>query len=93
MAKSPPTCTFAFSKPSPLSCTGSNWLNADLASGIRVNLETYLSARHHNEAWVKGGYILIDELPFIKSPGLDKVMDYLTLKVGDMELDYGDAHY
>ena len=68
-------------------------LNVDLVKGIRVNLETYLSARHHNEAWVKGGYILIDELPFIKSPGLDKVMDYLTLKVGDMELDYGDAHY
>jgi hypothetical protein len=68
-------------------------LDADLARGIHLNLETYLSARHHNEAWVKGGYILIDELPFIKSPGLDKVMDYLTLKVGDMELDYGDAHY
>jgi len=68
-------------------------LDADLARGIRINLVTYLSARHHNEAWVKGGYILIDELPFIKSPGLDKIMDYLTLRIGDMELDYGDAHY
>jgi hypothetical protein len=68
-------------------------IDADLAKGIHVNLETYLSARHHNEAWVKGGYILIDELPFIKSPGIDKVMDYLTLRVGDMELDYGDAHF
>jgi hypothetical protein len=28
---------------------------AILAPGIKVNLVTYLSARHHNEAWVKGG--------------------------------------
>lgn len=65
----------------------------NLAKGISVNVETYLSARHHNEAWVKGGYLLIDELPFINSDGVDKAMDYLTIKVGDMELNYGDAHF
>jgi hypothetical protein len=68
-------------------------LDAYLAPGISLNLVTYLSARHHNEAWVKGGYIIFDELPFIHSAAIDKAMDYLTLKVGDMELDYGDAHY
>ncbi len=68
-------------------------IDADLARGVTLNLVTYLSARHHNEAWVKGGYLLIDELPFIKSPGVDKVMDYLTIIVGDMELNYGDAHF
>jgi hypothetical protein len=68
-------------------------LNAHLAPGISLNLVTYLSARHHNEAWVKGGYIIIDELPFIKAPAIDKAMELLTLKVGDMELDFGDAHY
>lgn len=68
-------------------------VSADLAPGIRVHTTTYLSSRHHPEAWVKGGYLLIDELPFIKSEGIDRVMDYLTLKVGDMEIDYGDAHY
>ncbi len=68
-------------------------LNAELAKGVRLNLVTYLSSRHHNEAWVKGGYIVFDELPFIKSPGVDKVMDYLTITVGDMELNYGDAHF
>ena len=68
-------------------------IEAHLAPGIRVNVTTYLSARHHNEAWVKGGYLLIDEMPFFKSEGIDKIMDYLTLKVGDMEIDYGDAHY
>jgi hypothetical protein len=70
-------------------------LNVDalLAPGIKVNLTTYLSSRHHNETWVKGGYLVIDELPFLKSEGLNKVMDYLTLKVGDMEINYGDAHF
>lgn len=64
-----------------------------LAPGIEVSLTTYLSSRHHNETWVKGGYLIIDELPFIKSEGVNKVMDYLTLKVGDMEINYGDAHF
>jgi hypothetical protein len=68
-------------------------LDVDLAKGIKLSLVTYLSSRHHNEAWVKGGYLLIDELPFIKSPGIDRVMDYLTIIVGDMELNYGDAHF
>src|SRR4030042_1491725 len=68
-------------------------LDVDLARGIKLNLVTYLSARHHNEAWVKGGYIAFDELSFINSPGIEKLMDYLTIIVGDMELNYGDAHF
>ena len=64
-----------------------------LAPGIKVNLTTYLSARHHNEAWVKGGYLLIDELPFIKSESVARLMDHFTIKVGDMEINYGDAHF
>jgi hypothetical protein len=68
-------------------------INADLARGITVNLTTYLSSRHHVEAWVKGGYLVIDELPFLQSEGVDKAMDYFTFKVGVMELNYGDAHF
>jgi len=68
-------------------------IGADLAKGISVNVETYLSARHHNEAWVKGGYLLIDELPFLNGEGVDRVMDYLTVKVGVMEPNYGDEHF
>ncbi len=68
-------------------------VEADLARGIKVNLETYLSSRHHNEAWVKGGYLLMDELPFIHSDFIDKVMKATTLKIGVMELNYGDAHF
>ena len=67
-------------------------LNIQLAEGIRVALTTYLSSRHHNEAWVKDGYILIDASPFEFAP-LDRAMEYLTVKVGHFEIDYGDAHY
>ncbi len=67
-------------------------LNAQLAPGIRVSLETYLSSRHHQEAWVKGGYLLIDQSP-IDHPLLDAVMDVATIKVGMFPLNYGDAHF
>ena len=67
-------------------------VNVQLAPGIRVALTTYLSSRHHTEAWVKDGYILIDESPFRFAP-LDRAMEYLTVKVGHFEIDYGDAHY
>src|SRR5688500_15691838 len=40
------------------------YVNAQLAPGIRVALTSYLSSRHHNETWVKDGYLLIDESPF-----------------------------
>jgi hypothetical protein len=68
-------------------------LGAHLADGIEVNITTYLSSRHHNDAWVKGGYILLDKLPFIHSSAVDRLMDFLTLRVGVMELNYGDAHF
>jgi len=29
--------------------------DVQLAEGISLNVTTYLSARHHNDAWVKGG--------------------------------------
>lgn len=67
-------------------------LHAQLARGIRVQLTTYLSSRHHNETWVKDGYILIDQSPIhIKS--LNSLMQYVTLRVGHMEINYGDAHF
>lgn len=70
-------------------------LNIDvlLADGIRLNLVTYLSSRHHPEAWVKGGFIQMDRLPFLKSPVVDKIMEKVTLRVGHMEINYGDSHF
>jgi hypothetical protein len=63
-----------------------------LADGIRLNLTTYLSARHHNEAWVKGGYIQFDKLPF-KGQFWNDLMKLATIKVGHMEINYGDQHF
>lgn len=66
---------------------------AQLYDGVRVNLDLYLSARHHNETWVKGGYLQIDKLDFIKKDFLKDFMKYATIKVGQMENNYGDAHF
>lgn len=68
------------------------FIDVQLADGIRLNVTTYLSTRHHNEAWVKGGYIQFDKLPF-KSALLDKIIAVTTIKIGHMEVNYGDAHF
>jgi hypothetical protein len=68
------------------------YLNAQLAPGIRVAMTSYLSARHHQETWVKDGYLQIDESP-IKVAALQKVMEYLTIRAGHMEINYGDEHF
>lgn len=63
-----------------------------LADGIHLNVALYLSTRHHNETWVRGGYIQFDKLPF-KGQVWDDIMKYTTIKVGQFEIDYGDAHF
>jgi hypothetical protein len=67
-------------------------LNAQLAPGIRVVLTSYLSSRHHNESWVKDGYLQMDESPIEFAP-LQALMQIVTIKVGHMEINYGDAHF
>ena len=68
-------------------------IDAQLSDGIRLNLTTYLSSRHHEEAWVKGGYIQFDKLLFFKSDLINLLFENFTIKVGDFDVDYGDAHY
>jgi hypothetical protein len=68
------------------------FMDIQLADGIRLNVTSYLSARHHNETWVKGGYIQFDKLPF-KGQFWKKLMEVTTIKVGHMEINYGDAHF
>ncbi len=68
-------------------------IDAQLSDGIRMNLTMYLSARHHEETWVKGGYVQFDKLAFFKSDVIDNIMKNLTIKIGDYEVDYGDQHY
>jgi hypothetical protein len=50
-------------------------IDVQLADGVRLNLTTYLSSRHHQETWVKGGYIQLDRLSFLNSSFLNSVMD------------------
>lgn len=68
-------------------------MDVQLEQGIRLNVVTYLSTRHHNEAWVKGGFIQFDNLSFLGVDALDDIMKYLTIRVGHMEINYGDAHF
>jgi len=68
-------------------------LDVQLHRGVRMHLRTYLSSRHHNEAWVKGGYMQVDRLDFIQEGFLDNLMDKVTFKVGHMTNNYGDSHF
>jgi hypothetical protein len=78
---------FGFNNP-----TANLYINAQLAPGIRVAMTSYLSSRHHNEAWVKDGYIQIDQSPLDIAP-LKALFEIVTVRVGDMEINYGDAHF
>jgi len=69
------------------------YLDAQLEDGLRANVTVYLSAKHHNEAWVKNGYLQIDKVKFLHVDALNDLFKYLTIKVGALEVDYGDQHW
>ena len=68
-------------------------LDVALYDGVRMHLRTYLSSQHHNEAYVKGGYIQIDKLDFISEGFAKGLMDHVRVKIGHMENNYGDGHF
>ncbi len=68
-------------------------LDVQLEEGVRLHLRTYLSSRHHPEAWVKGGYVQIDELNFIREGFLSGFMNVATIRFGMDEINYGDMHF
>jgi hypothetical protein len=68
-------------------------VDAQLADGIRMNLTAYLASRHHEDTWVKGGYIQFDKLLFLKSDIVNMLMKNITIKVGQFDVDYGDQHF
>ncbi|HNP19827.1 MAG TPA: hypothetical protein PKL31_15415 [Fulvivirga sp.] len=68
-------------------------IDVQLADGLRMHLRTYLSARHHEESWVKGGHIQMDKLDFIKPGFLEGFMKIATIRVGLDEFNYGDTHF
>ncbi len=68
------------------------FMDVQLADGIKLNVTSYLSARHHNETWVKGGYIQFDKVPF-KGQFWSDLMKIATIKIGHFEVNYGDQHF
>jgi len=76
----------------PNTATANLYLNGQLAPGIRVAMTSYASARHHNETWVKDGYLLVDASPIDWAP-LNNIMKYVTIRAGQFEINYGDAHF
>ena len=70
-------------------------LNVDvqLHDGVRMHLRTFLSSRHHNETWVKGGYIQVDKLDFVKEGFASGIMNHLTLRAGVDQPNFGDAQF
>jgi hypothetical protein len=76
----------------PNNATANLYLNGQLARGIRVAMTTYSSSRHHNETWVKDGYLLVDASPIDWAP-LNNIMKFVTIRAGHFEINYGDAHF
>lgn len=68
-------------------------LDVQFAEGVRMHLRSYLSSKHHNEAWVKGGYLQVDNLDFISEGFLSGIMEHTRFRVGMDDLNYGDAHF
>lgn len=68
-------------------------IDAQLEDGLRLHLRTYLSSRHHVEAYVKGGYLQFDKLDFIQEGLLSNLMEITTIRVGMDQINYGDAQF
>lgn len=68
-------------------------LDVQLYPGLRMHLRTYLSSRHHAQPYVKGGYMQVDRLDFIQPGFMSALMDNVTIKVGHMQINYGDNHF
>lgn len=68
--------------------------NADfeLSEGITTYIESYLSSEHHREMWMKEGYLFVDKLEMLNSPRVNEIMNFLSFKAGQMEINYGDYH-
>ncbi|MCX6307421.1 MAG: hypothetical protein NTY32_00855, partial [Bacteroidia bacterium] len=68
-------------------------INSYLSDGVTLQVTLYLASKHHNETWVKGGYVKFDKIPFLHLDILDEVMKFTSIKVGQMDVNYGDAHF
>ncbi len=69
------------------------FIKSNLSDGIYLNFELYLASRHHNETWVKGGFLQMEKMPFLPWDFVDDIMQFTTIKVGQFNVNYGDAHF
>ena len=69
------------------------FIKSNLSDGIYLNFELYLASRHHNETWVKGGFLHLEKTPFLPWDFVDEIMEVTTIKVGQFDVNYGDAHF
>jgi len=69
------------------------FFKSNLADGIYLNFELYLASRHHNETWVKGGFLQLEKLSFLPWDFVDELMQFTTIKIGQFDVNYGDAHF
>lgn len=68
-------------------------LDVQLMDGVQMHLTSYLSTRHHEESWIKGGHLQIDKLDFIAPGFLEGIMKFTTITIGLDEFNYGDGHF
>ncbi len=68
-------------------------LDVQLLDGVRMHLRTFLSSRHHAEAWIKGGHMQISNFDFIRRGFLGGLMEFTNVTVGLDEFNYGDVHF
>ncbi|MFW7381119.1 MAG: hypothetical protein ACOH5I_20055 [Oligoflexus sp.] len=80
-------------KPGFTNAVGNFNLTFNLASGVSSYVEAYLSSEHHLEMWMREGYLFIDHFEGTSFEGLNAMMEYLSFKIGQMEINYGDAHF
>ncbi len=68
-------------------------IDVQLYDGLKMQMRAYLSSKHHEETWIKGGNIQIDKLDFIKPGFLEGIMEITRITIGLDEFNYGDAHF
>lgn len=71
--------------------TANLFIDVQLADGIRLAVQNYMSSRHHPEFWVKGGYIQVDKLPMFGNP--DWFAEHVRVKIGHFQINYGDQQF
>jgi hypothetical protein len=73
---------------------GNLTFDARITDGIDLYTELYLSSPHHTgDVFDREGYMYIDYLPEMFGETVNSVFKHFDLKVGHMEMNFGDEHF